>query len=274
MKNFNNYSVLMSVYYKENPKFLKESMNSIFNQTVKTNDFVLVCDGPLTEELDKVIDEEQKKFGKILNVVSLPENKGLGNALKIGIEKCKNELIARMDSDDISMPDRCERELNIFLNNDVDIVSGTLLEFDINIDNIINSRILPENNEEIRKFAKGRCPFNHPCVMYKKNSVKKAGGYKDFYHLEDYFLWIRMLQNGSIGYNIQEPILWMRSGNNMYKRRSGIKYIMSQSKLLKYMYKTKFISLSQYLKMMIVRTVVSLMPNCLRMSFYNIFLRK
>lgn len=274
MVKFDYYSVLMAVYCRENPKFLKESMDSIYNQTIETNDFVLVCDGPLTEELDKVIEEEQRKFGDILNVVRLPENKGLGNALRIGIEKCRNELIARMDSDDISMPDRCERELNIFLSNDVDIVSGALLEFDKNVEVTINSRTLPENNDEIIKFAKSRCPFNHPCVMYKKSSVQKAGGYKDFYHMEDYYLWIRMLQNGSRGYNIQEPILWMRSGNDMYKRRAGIKYIKSQNKLLKYMYRTNFISLYQYLKMIIIRTIVSLLPNSLRMNFYGTFLRK
>lgn len=269
-----NYSVLMSVYFKEKPEYLEESMNSIYNQTVKTNDFVLVCDGPLTDELNSVINKMQEKFGKVLHVVRLEKNGGLGNALNIGMKECKNEIIARMDSDDISMPTRCELELNIINNKDVDIVSGTLLEFDGNVDNILSSRQLPEENDEIIKFAKSRCPFNHPCVMYKKSKVIEAGEYQDFHFLEDYYLWIRMLQTGAVGYNISTPILWMRAGRDMYKRRAGIKYVKSQNKLLKYMYKSNFISLKQYVKMTIIRTTVSLMPNWGRAIFYKTFLRK
>ncbi len=269
-----NYSVLMSVYFKEKAEYLEESMNSIFNQTLKTNDFVLVCDGSLTDELDAVINKMQEKFGEVLHIVRLEKNRGLGVALNIGMNECKNEIIARMDSDDISMPNRCELELNVINNKNVDIVSGTLLEFEGNIDNILNSRQLPQNNEEIRKFAKSRCPFNHPCIMYKKSKVIEAGGYQDFHLMEDYYLWVRMIQCGSVGYNISTPILWMRSGRNMYKRRAGLKYAKSQNRLFKYMYKTKFISQIQYIKMITIRTIVSLMPNGLRTLFYKLFLRK
>lgn len=267
------YSVLMSVYYKEKSDFLRQSMMSIWRQTVPTNDFVLVCDGKLTAELDGVIDEMQNKFGGVLNVVRLPQNVGLGKALNEGIKLCKNDLIARMDSDDISYPDRCEKELEVFQKYNVDIVSGTVEEFTYIPDDACSKRILPERHDEIVLFARKRNPFNHPCVMYRKKAVQNAGGYRDFYLLEDYYLWIRMLMNGSIGYNLQEPVLWMRAGNGMYKRRSGLKYAKSQIKLLKFMKEKKFITDRQYIKSAVIRFGASVAPNFLRKFMYEKVLR-
>lgn len=269
-----NYSVLMSVYYKEKTEFLKQSMMSIFNQTVPTNDFVLVCDGKLTEGLDSVIAEMQDKFGKVLNVVRLPQNVGLGKALNEGIKHCKNDLVARMDSDDISYPDRCKKQLEIFQNYNVDIASGTVEEFTYSPDDSCSKRILPEKHDEIVSFAQKRNPFNHPCVMYRKEAVQNAGGYQDFYLLEDYYLWIRMLMNGSIGYNLQEPILWMRVGNGMYKRRSSLKYAKSQALLFKFMKEKNFISNWQFIKAVVIRCISSVAPNFLRKFMYEKKLRK
>lgn len=272
---YDNYSVLMSVYYKEKPEYLKESMLSIYNQTKKTNNFVLVCDGPLGNQLDEVISAMEQLFGKRLHVHRLEKNGGLGNALNIGIKLCCNELIARMDSDDISRPDRCEREINIFNKYPkLGIVSGTVEEFTGDISNIKVARVLPEYHDEIVQFAKKRNPFNHPCVMYKKSEVVKAGSYKDAYLLEDYFLWIRMIQNQTVGYNIQSSLLWMRAGSDMYKRRSGVKYAKSQKKLLDYMLKTKFITNREYLSSLALRTMNSIIPNSLRQYVYKKYLRK
>ncbi len=276
MESFKNYSVLMSVYSKETPSYLRESMNSIYNQTIKTNDFVLICDGPLTEELDKVVEEEQKQFGNILNVVRLPENKGLGNALRIGVKKCKNKLIARMDSDDISRNDRCEKQLKIFEENkDLSVVGGWVEEFSETIDNINCMRIVPESNEEIIKFSKFRSPFNHPTVMYKKDDVLKAGNYRsDIRNIQDYYLWIDMLSKGYKGYNIQEPLVWMRASSNLFKRRSGKKYLELQINLLNIMKDRNYISNYQYLKSYTLRTLSSLAPNWLRKMMFEKLLRK
>ena len=269
-----NYSVLMSVYYKEKPENLKEAMNSIWNQSVKTDDFVLVCDGKLTKELDQVI-EEMVQNHKELNVVQLKENVGLGKALNLGLKYCKHELVARMDSDDISRHDRCERQIRVFeVNPEISICSGTVEEFTNDITVINARRVLPENNSEIVEFAKKRNPFNHPCVMYKKSEVEKAGGYRDFYLLEDYYLWIRMIQSGCVGYNIQEPLLWMRGGADMYKRRAGLKYGISQVKLFWYMRKTNFIGYYGFIKSAVQRMIVSLVPNKLRQNVFKLFLRK
>lgn len=273
--NKENYSVLMSVYYKEKPEYLRQSMISIFDQTVSTNDFVLVCDGKLTDDLNTVIDEMQNKFGDILNVVRLPQNVGLGRALNEGIMHCKNDLIARMDSDDISYPDRCEKQLEVFKKMpELSIVSGIIEEFSVTPDIVNMRRIVPEKNKEIVSFAKKRCPFNHPCVMYRKKSVQSAGGYQDFYLLEDYYLWVRMLMNGSIGYNIQESVLWMRTGNGMYKRRSGLKYAASQRKLFSFFKESGFIGYKEYAFSCLVRTLSSFAPNTVRKCFYSLFLRR
>lgn len=267
------YSVLMSVYYKEKPENLREAMNSIWNQTVKTDDFVLVCDGNLTEGLDQVI-QEMQDLHRELNIVRLSSNKGLGTALNIGMKSCKNELVARMDSDDISRKDRCERQIKVFSDyTDVSICSGTVEEFTEDIKKVSSRRVLPETNSEIMEFSKHRNPFNHPCVMYKKSEVEKAGGYKDFYLLEDYYLWIRMLQRGCVGYNIREPLLWMRGGAEMYKRRSGFRYGVSQGRLFSYMKNTGFISFSDFVKSVIQRMIVSLVPNRVRQIAFGAFLR-
>ena len=270
-----NYSVLMSVYWKENPQYLRQAMMSIYNQTISTNDFVLICDGTLSKELDNVIADMQEQFGSVLNVVRLQQNSGLGNALNIGIKYCKNELIARMDSDDISYTNRCEKQLKVFSDYpDIAICSGIVEEFSESIDIIDARRVPPESSEEIIEYAKKRNPFNHPCVMYKKQAVELAGGYKEIYLLEDYYLWLRMLMQGMQGYNLQEPLLYMRAGAGMYLRRSGWKYVQAQKKLFEFMWESGFISRNQYIKSIVIRSASALSPNWLRKIMFKTFLRR
>ncbi|WP_070807775.1 glycosyltransferase [Megasphaera sp. DJF_B143] len=270
-----NYSVLMSVYYKEHPEYLRQSMQSMYDQTIPTDDFVLVCDGPLTLALDTVITDMQQAFGSRLHVVRLLKNGGLGNALNVGIQQCKHNLVARMDSDDVSRPERCERQLAVFrAHPEFSLVSGIVEEFSDTVDHVTVRRIVPEQQADILAFAKKRNPFNHPCIMYKKSDVEAAGGYQDFYLLEDYYLWIRMLQHGFIGYNLQEPLLWMRAGSDMYKRRGGWKYFLSQRKLLCYMHQSEFITYGQYLMGTFIRLGVAMAPNNFRSFIFNNILRR
>lgn len=274
MNELQNYSVLMSVYYKENPEFLKLAMDSIWNQTVSTDDFVLVCDGSLTEDLNQVIYKMQQNHREKLQVVRLPQNVGLGQALNEGIKHCKNELIARMDSDDISRPDRCEKQIRVFCTYpEVSVCSGIVEEFTVTPDVIDARRAPPETQAEILAFAKKRNPFNHPCVMYKKTAIEAVGSYQDFYLLEDYYLWLRLLMAGYKGYNLQEPLLWMRAGSEMYKRRSGWKYMKTQKALFKYMWDSGFINCGQYIKSVVVRSGSSLAPNWLREYAFKAKLR-
>ena len=269
------YSVLMSVYYKEKPEYLKQAIKSIQAQTVPTDDFVLVCDGPLNDALDKVIVEKQQEMGETLNVVRLTKNSGLGNALNEGIKRCKNELVARMDSDDIAYPDRCEKQIAVFhAHPEVSICSGIVEEFTTNPNIVDAKRVPPETNAGIVEFAKKRNPFNHPCVMYKKSAVEAVGSYQDFYLLEDYYLWLRMLMAGYQGYNIQEPLLHMRAGSDMYKRRAGWEYAKTQIRLFRFMRDSGFIGDSQYIKSCVIRSGSSLAPNWLRKFMFEKMLRR
>ena len=274
MKKYNSYSVLMSVYYKEKPEFLNQAIESIQSQTLPTDDFVLVCDGPLNGELDAVIAVKQQEMGASLNVIRLAKNGGLGNALNEGIRHCKNELVARMDSDDIAYPDRCEKQLAVFdTYPEVSICSGIVEEFTTDPRVVDTRRVPPETNEDIIEFAKKRNPFNHPCVMYKKTAVEAVGSYRDFYLLEDYYLWLRMLMAGYQGYNIQEPLLHMRAGSDMYKRRAGWKYAKTQVRLFRYMRNQGFIGNGQYIKSCVIRSGSALAPNWLRKFMFGRLLR-
>lgn len=273
--DYKGYSVLMSVYHKEKPEYLKQAIASIQAQTLPTDDFVLVCDGPLNDALDAVIAKKQQEMGKILNVVRLAKNGGLGNALNEGIKHCKNELVARMDSDDIAYQDRCEKQIAVFYKHpEVSICSGIVEEFTCTPDVVDAKRVPPEVHEEIVEFAKKRNPFNHPCVMYKKSAVEAVGSYQDFYLLEDYYLWLRMLMAGYQGYNIQEPLLHMRAGSDMYLRRAGWKYAKTQARLFKFMKSQDFIGEGQYIKSCMIRSGSALAPNWLRKLMFEKVLRK
>lgn len=267
------YSVLMSVYYKENAVYLKKSIESILNQTLKPNEFVIVCDGKLTKELDDVLDFFQKENTNLVKIVRLEKNVGLGCALNAGMRECSYSIIARMDSDDISMLDRCEKQMQM-IQQGYDIVSGTVQEFTKTPEDAYASRKLPELNADIYRFARRRNPFNHPCVMYRKEAVLLAGGYKDFPFFEDYYLWARMLLEKVNCYNIQEPILYMRAGNNMYRRRGGIKYLKTMTKFRFYLYKAGISSLGDFFVSIGGQAIVCVLPNFARKIFYEKCLRK
>ena len=269
-----SYSVLMPVYYKEKAEYFRESILSMLQQTVVTDDFVIVCDGPLTKELDAVIEEVQKQYPELFQIIRLREQQGLGNALCQGISFCKNELVARMDSDDISIPDRCRMQLESFQEQDIDLCGGNIVEFTADISDAGVKRQVPKTNEEIRQFAKRRNPFNHPAVMFRKSSVLKAGNYKDCLGFEDYYLWARMLGCGGKGYNIQKTLVYMRTGEGMYERRGGFGYAVKGIKARWKIYRTGVSKFSDFLISAGGQVIVSLIPVRLRSRFYGKFLRK
>lgn len=266
-------SVLMSVYFKESPEFLKEAIDSILNQTVKANEIVCIKDGKLTSELDEVLDRYDRENPGLFKFIEFKENKGLGKALKIGVEECSNEIIARMDTDDIAVPTRFEKQLAMMKEKNLDIVGSNILEFDGSVNNILSERVVPSTYEMIKAYAKKRNPFNHMTVMYKKSAVLKAGNYKDFLWFEDYNLWVRMILNGSKMYNIQEDLVYARTGKSMFGRRGGIEYIKREYKMQKNMKDLKFINASVFYKNLITRSVIRLIPNSLRQVIYLKVLR-
>ncbi len=265
------YSVLMSVYFKEQPNNLRQAIESMRSQTVPTDDFVLVCDGPLNQDLDDVITEEQEKFGSALHVHRLKKNGGLGNALNEGLKVCKNELVARMDSDDISRPDRCEKQLTLFSSfPDISLSSGAVSEFVDDPAHPTGKREVPITDKEIRIYSRKRNPMNHPCVMFKKSAAEKAGGYRETYHLfEDYYLWVRMLMKGYKARNTREVLLDMRSPADMYLRRGGKKYEQDMLRFHKWMLREGWSSRRDYLTGAVPHAVVCVLPNGVRKLVYE-----
>lgn len=266
----NKYSVLMSVYYKEKSEYLEQSVTSVMKQTLPPNDFVLVCDGPLTDELYKTIDELVKKY-PVINVIKLEENSGLGVALMEGFNHVKNEIIMRMDSDDLCLPNRAELQLPLM--DKYDLVGGFISEFDGAEDNIIGIRRVPETAEEIYKFAKKRNPFNHPSTMYKKSAILAVGGYQHLLYLEDYYLWIRFLLANKNVYNVQEVLVNMRSGVKMRVRRGSKEAKKSLKVLRKFMYKSKFINWFEYVFVTFGQFFILSLPMKIKTHIYAKYLR-
>lgn len=266
------FSVLMSVYDKEHPDYLKTSIDSIFNQSLLPDEVVLMEDGPLNKELYSTIVNLQKQYPE-LKVYSIRENKGLGNALNEGLQHCSHNIIARMDTDDICKPNRFEKQISFLKDNpDIDICSSAIEEFIVNTDNVITQKNLPELHTDIVQYAKKRCPINHPTVVYKKDMVIKAGGYIGF--PEDYYLWVRMIQNGCKFYNFQESLLWFRSSPEVFKRRGGWKYAKNELKFQWLFFKIGFLTFPQFIYNSFIRMSVRVVPNRIRILIYKQIIRK
>lgn len=271
-----NFSVLMSVYCKENPAFFEQSLLSIINQTLKPNEIVLIEDGKLTDELYSLIEKFKTKYDGLFKIISLDKNVGLGEALRIGIENCSFNIIARMDTDDIARNDRFEKQIKFLQDNEnIDLVGSWISEFENNPNEIISYRQLPTEHKDIYKFGQFRCPVNHMTVMYKKNAVLNAGNYQTFKNIEDYYLWGRMLNSGYKFANIPECLVNVRAGNAMFKRRANLTYFFnSEFPLHTELYKMGFINLRQYLRNISSKFLLRVLPVFAMSFIYKKFLRK
>lgn len=264
------FSVLMSIYNKEKEEYFNKAMVSIWDkQSLKPNEIILVQDGPLTDQLYKSINNWSEKIGSIFKIVVLKNNVGLGDALNIGLKECSYDIIARMDTDDICSQDRFKKQLYIFNTINIDICSSWVSEFDNNEDKIVSYRKVPECNSEIRSFSKMRSPINHPAVMYKKSAVIDAGGYKRMMWFEDYYLWARMILQGSRFYNIQEPLVNMRAGYGQLERRSGLKYAISEFIFQKKLYSIGFLNFIEFIKNSSIRFIARIIPRKLVKLMYK-----
>lgn len=270
-------SVLMSVYRGDNPLNFRTAVESVLlNQTLQPDEIVLVVDGPVYDEQSRVISYFERSYPYIFKVIKLQINKGLGNALRLGIEKTKNEIVVRMDSDDVAVPDRFQKQIEYLQTHpECDVVGGQITEFVGNEGNVVGSRIVPCNNEEIHKWIKKRCPFNHMTVAMRRSKVLAVGNYQDWHYNEDYYLWIRMAEAGCKFANLPDTLVNVRVGKDMYARRGGWKYFKSEKGLQDYMLNKKIISLPRYLFNVAVRFGVQVaMPNSVRGFVFQKLFRK
>ena len=268
------FSVSMCVYGKDNPLWFETAVESVINQTVRASEIVLVVDGPVPDELDSII----KKYEAMteFKVIRFEENQGHGNARRAGLKAATYEIVALMDADDICVPERFEKQLEIFANDPtVDIVGGNISEFIGDPENIVAKRDVPSVDAEIKEYMKKRCPMNQMTVMFKKSSVEQVGGYLDWYCDEDYYLWIRMAIANMKFANMPDTLVYVRVGEQMYQRRGGRKYFRSEAKLQKYMLKHKIIGFGTYTVNVTKRFIVQrLLPNKIRGWVFKKFARK
>lgn len=267
------FSVSMCVYEKDNPVWFQNAVESVLNQSVKPSEIVLVVDGAVPSELDAVISKYE--HNDIFNVIRFAKNQGHGNARRAGLDACKNELVALMDADDISVETRFEQQLRMFKNSNADIIGGDIIEFIDSEEHPIAHRNVPVTDEKIKQYMKKRCPFNQITVMFRKSAVQKAGGYIDWYCDEDYYLWVRMAQNNCIMANTGTVLAHVRVGKDMYSRRGGKKYFASEVRLQKYMLNNKIIRFDTYIINILKRFIVQMvLPDRLRGWVFRKFARK
>ena len=267
------FSVSICVYGGDNSTHFDLAMQSTFNQTLVPDEVVLVVDGPVGDDINDVI---SKYKSEILKVIRLEKNVGHGNARRIGLENCSYDLVALMDADDICVNDRFKKQIDAFSQNpDISIVGGQINEFIDNTQNIVGKRTVPLLDKDIKEYMKKRCPMNQVTVMFKKNDVQSVGGYIDWYCEEDYYLWTRMALANLKFFNVPDVLVDVRVGDEMYQRRGGIKYFISEAKLQKFMLDKKIIGLSRYIVNVTQRLILQvLMPNKLRGIIFKSFARE
>lgn len=271
------FSVIISIYHNDKTEYVANALDSVtMAQTIKPNEVVLVVDGPVADDLKKLILEKEKASPDLYNVIWLPENKGLGNALRVGVNNAKYELLARMDSDDISVPDRFAKQIAFMEQHpECDIVGGQIYEFIDSESNIVGKREVPCSHSDITAWMKKRCPFNHMSVMFRRSRILEVGNYLDWHYNEDYYLWIRMAEAGYQFANLPDTLVNVRVGKEMYQRRGGWKYFQSEKGLQDYMLKHKMISLHRYCYNVFGRFIIQVaMPNRLRGFIFQKLFRK
>ena len=269
------YSILMSVYAKERPEWLREAVRSMLDQTVPPSEFVLVEDGPLTEGLYNAIEEFGSCNPGLFKIVSYPENKGLGYALREGVAACTKPVIARMDSDDLARANRMEVQLSLMVEKGLDMISSQVVEFIESPDEPVALTDLPVEHDSIVAYSKRRNPFRHPPMTFRRERVLEAGSYSsEFLYFEDWDLFNRMLAIGCRAENVREPLVAMRVSPDFYARRGGVAY-------LRYAWRFKFaqvhrgwFSVVDFAASFLPQAVVCLMPNALRSAVYTKLLRR
>ena len=268
------FSVLMSLYIKEKAEYFDECMQSMLRQTVLPTEIVIVFDGPISDELRNTVEKYKKQNPGWIKTIENEKNKGLGLALADGVPACTYELIARMDTDDIAREDRFEKQLQMFMQDpELDICGSHIIEFEGTIDNELSRRNVPITHQEIAKYQKQRSAFNHMTVMYKKSTVLRAGNYEHCPLMEDDMMWIRMLIAGAKCANVDDYLVYARTGYAMIERRGGWTYYKKYKSGRKKILDTGYISKWDYYKTVGVQLIVALVPKKIRLFIFVKILR-
>lgn len=270
------YSVLMAVYERELPGNLRVAVESMLVQTPPPAEFVLVCDGPLTPELDGVIAEFCRAYPEMFRILRLERNWGLGAALNVGLKHCKNEIVARLDSDDIALPDRMRLQLEAWNQRPgVSALGGQIAEFSGTPDRITGYRWVPGEPQEIRSYIARRSPMNHTTVLLRKSHILQVGGYEEIGGFEDYFLWIKLVSKGFVLANVPQICCAVRADAGMYQRRGGWRYFRNTVKMETFLLRSHLIDPLEYAGNVAVRFCGTvLLPVKLRRLVFLSFLRK
>ncbi|QPB42718.1 glycosyltransferase family 2 protein [Rodentibacter haemolyticus] len=265
------FSVLMSLYIKEKPQYLRECFESLMIQTHQADEIVLVFDGGVTTELETVVSEFESKLP--LKLVKLSQNLGLGKALNEGLKHCSHDWVFRMDTDDVCVPQRFEKQIAFIERNPETIIfGGQIAEFGENVNDIVAYRNVPTQTQDIVNFTKKRCPFNHMTVAYQKNAVIHCGGYEDLQ--EDYYLWIKLVAQGKPVANLPDILVYARVGNGMVGRRRGLEQAKAEWRLFKLKYRLGIQGWLSGLVTFALRFGSRLLPTSLLKAVYHKFLRK
>lgn len=263
------FSVLLSLYSKENPHYLYKCLESLYNQLLAATEVVCVFDGPVGEELESVVLNWQDKLNII--IIRSPVNIGLGRALDLGLSHCTYNIVARMDTDDIAAPERFLLQVPLLYEDiSLAIVGSNIVEFEADEFQFTGRRVVPTTNEEIKFFCKCKCPFNHMTVVYRKDIIQLVGGYIHHLNMEDYNLWLRVIHAGYNTKNINSDLVKARVGRNMLKRRSGLKYVRSEFKLARLKYQLHIQSFLMCMVVFAIRACTRILPLILLRKIYKL----
>lgn len=267
------FSVCMSIYQKDSPEFLIEALDSIIKQTLVPNEIVLVEDGPIPSDLEEIVCKYEREYD-FIKVIRVPQNGGLGKALQIALENSTYNVIARMDSDDISLPNRFEKQIRFLMANpNVDIVGGDSAKFQTSIQEIIGYRHPKLTDSDIKQQLKNRSPFSHVTIMAKKEAIIKAGGYVEIFNQEDYYLWARMANEGCKFANIKDVLVYVRV-LGLGSRRGGWKYFRNELFMQQYLLKSQIIGLPKYIYNILIKFIVQvLLTPTMRQWAYSFYLK-
>ena len=268
------FSVLIATYEGDDPDDLERAIRSVIDQTVRPDEVVVVEDGPVTPELDEILDALTAECPDLLRRTSLSHNRGLGAALNHGVEACSHEWVARMDSDDVAVTDRFERQLEYISEYpETDVVGGYIGEFTEGPDKVDRVREVPLTHEEIEKKGRFRCPLNHPSVMFRRQAVIDAGNYREYRSMQDYELWMRMISQGYTLGNVPEVLVRCHAGENLYTRRGGVEYVRTEFTIQRELFRHGALSLPVFIFNLGTRLPIRVLPSRVRGFIYKTVLR-